>query len=148
MSSELRCAFYVCQVCLWQRETLGSAPSWAQQSTTCWESALHADSWPPWYTLTQTHSEYVTAAQMVCSQQQHLDCIKAEETLSMLCLLWIVSVVLTRRGDSRVGHCLGTAWHIASVLLLSLPSFMITRFTGECMSLLTQQCCLIFRPWR
>lgn len=45
---------FVCQVCLWQRETLGWAPSWGQQSTTCWASALRADSWPPWY-----HSEHV-----------------------------------------------------------------------------------------
>lgn len=35
---------------------------------------------------TITHSEYVTAARTICSQQQHLYCIKAEEWLFMLCL--------------------------------------------------------------
>lgn len=35
---------------------------------------------------TITHSEYVTTAPTICSQQQHL-CIKAEESLFTLCLL-------------------------------------------------------------
>lgn len=41
-----------------------------------------------------------------------------------------IFVSFIRQGVSPVGHCSGTAWHMASVLLLLLPSFLITRCSG------------------
>lgn len=47
-----------------------------------------------------------------------------------------VSVSIFRQDASPAGLCSGTAWHIASVSPLLLPSFMTTKCTGGC--LLTQ----------
>lgn len=70
-----------------------------------------------------------------CSKEQQLNWVNAEEKLCTLCFMscetfTFVSVI--RQADSPAGHCSGTAWHTASVLLLLLPSSVITRFTGEC----------------
>lgn len=55
---------------------------------------------------------------------------------------WCYGLNLTsfiRQGNSPVGHCSGTAWHIVSVLLLLLPSFLTTKCSGKCS--------LTHRPW-
>lgn len=51
---------------------------------------------------------------------------------------------MNRQDVSPAGLCSGTAWHMASVSPLLLPSFMTTKCTGGC--LLTQPDLLTFRP--
>lgn len=81
---------------------------------------LHADSWPLWYILTQLHTmlkNYPTTHSERWRNRRSHD-------------LNLASFI--RQGNSPVGHCSGTAWHIVSVLLLLLPSFMTTKCSGKC----------------
>lgn len=80
----------------------------------------------------------------ICTKEQNLYLVKAESLCTLCCLSYkpFISVSVIRQGVSPVGHCSGTAWHMASVLLLLLLSFLITKCTGECafLYLITDLC--------